>query len=222
MAKKIERRKAIALRKQGKSYSQIKKIVKVSKGTLSCWLRDYPLPKQRIIELCNKNEQRIERFRQTMRRKKEKRWNEAFEKAKKDLLPLCKKELLIAGLFLYWGEGTKKMAEGLAVANTNPEIVKFTIFWMTKILGIQKSKLKAKLHLYNDMNIKKEHLFWSKETGISLKQFRKPYIKKTTTMSVDYPGFKHGTCAIFGGNVISKEMVMMSIKAIAEKYNKKI
>ena len=83
MAKKLERRKAIILRKQGKSYSQIKKVIKVSKGTLSCWLRDYPLSKQRIIELCNRNEQRIEKFRQTMRKKKEKRWNETLEKEKK-------------------------------------------------------------------------------------------------------------------------------------------
>ena len=222
MAKRLERRKAIALRKQGKSYSQIKKVVKVSKSSLSLWLRDYPLSKQRLIELRDRNEQRIENFCQTMRLKREKRWDEAFQKAKKDLLPLSKRELLISGLFLYWGEGAKKMADGLSVANTNPEIAKFTIFWMTKILKIPKSKIKAKLHLYNDMNIRKEHLFWSKELGISLKQFRKPYIKKTTAMSVDYSGFKHGTCGVFGGGVILKEMTMMSLKAISERYNKKI
>ena len=124
MAKKLERRKAIELRKQGKSYSQIKKVLKVSKGTLSCWLRDYPLSKQRIRELCNQNEQRIERFRQTMRRKREKRWNEAFQKAKKELLPFYKKDLLIAGLFLYRGEVTKKMAENLYNANTKTENIK--------------------------------------------------------------------------------------------------
>lgn len=222
MAKFIERRKAIELRKQQKSYSQIKTILGVSKSTLSSWLRDYPLSEKRIKELRDWNEQRIEKFRQTMQRKREKRLNEALEKAKKDLLPLSKKELLIAGLFLYWGEGTKRMAEGLSIVNTNPDVIKFTIFLMTKILNIPKSKIKARLHLYNDMNIKKEHLFWVKELGIPLKQFRKAYIKKTSTTSVDYAGFKHGTCAIFGGDVRLKEMVMMSIKAIAEKYNKKI
>lgn len=222
MAKKLEKRKAIKLREQGKSYNQIKKIIKVSKSTLSYWLKDYPLSEQRIRELRDWNEQRIENFRQTMQRKKEERWNQALQKAKKELLPLQKKDLLIAGIFLYWGEGTKRMKEGLSIANTNPNIIKFTIFWMTKILGVPKSKIKAKLHLYNDMNTKKEHLFWSKELGISLEQFRKPYIKKTTTISVDYSGFKHGTCAVFGGDVRLKEMVMMSIKAIAEKYNKKV
>jgi len=222
MAKKKERRKAIELRKQEKSYSQIKKIVKVSKSTLSIWLRDYPLSKKRIRELRDNNERRIEKFRQTMKEKKEKRWNEVFEKAKKELLPLSKRELLIAGIFLYWGEGTKKMTDNLSVANTDPDVIKFVIFWMTKILGVPKSSLKAKLHLYSDMNIQKEHLFWSEELGIPLERFRKPYIKKTTTASVDYPGFKHGTCGIFGGTVGLKEMTMMGIKAIAKRYNKKI
>ncbi|MBU1136759.1 helix-turn-helix domain-containing protein, partial [Patescibacteria group bacterium] len=216
MAKKIERQRAIKLRKQGKSYSQIKKIIKVNKSTLSYWLKDYPLSKQRIKELRDWNEQRIEKFRQTMRQKREKRWDDALKKAEKELLPLSKKELLIAGFFLYWGEGTKRMKEGLSISNTDPEVIKFTIFWMTKILNIPKSKIKAGLHLYKDMNIREEHNFWVKETGIPLKQFRKPYIKKTSTNTINYAGFKHGTCGIFGGSVRLKEMVIMSIKAVSE------
>lgn len=222
MARFIEKRKAIRLRKQGKSYSQIKKILKLSKSTLSYWLKDYPLSEQRIKELRDWNEKRIENCRKTKQIKREKRLNESFKKAEKDLLPLIKKELLIAGLFLYWGEGAKQMDNGLSIANTNPTVIKFSIFWMTQVLKIPKSEIKASLHLYKDMDIRKEHRFWIKETGIPLKQFRKPYIKNTFTTSIDHTGFKHGTCTIFGGGVRLKEMVMMSIRAIAEKYNKKI
>ena len=218
MAKKLERRKAIELRKQGKSYSQIKKVLKVSKGTLSCWLRDYPLSKQRIRELRDWNEQRIESYRQTMQQKREKRLNDSLEKARNELLPISKKELLIAGLFLYWGEGLKNLQGAVSISNTDPSVLKFTIFWLTQILKIPKKKLKFMLHLYKDMDIEKEHCFWSKELKIPLSQFNRPYIKQTTTQAIDHSGFKHGTCKISVHDVRLKEQIMMSIKAIADKY----
>ncbi|MEK7090172.1 MAG: helix-turn-helix domain-containing protein, partial [Patescibacteria group bacterium] len=69
MAKFKVRERAISLRKQLKSYSQIKKILGVSKSSLSLWLQNYPLPKWRIRELRDNNEQRIEKFRLTMQAK---------------------------------------------------------------------------------------------------------------------------------------------------------
>ncbi len=52
MAKFKEREKTIALRKEKQiSYSQIKKILKVSKSTLGLWLRNYSLSEERIKEL---------------------------------------------------------------------------------------------------------------------------------------------------------------------------
>ena len=61
-----ERIKAIKLRKEGRSYSQIKKELRVSKSSLSLWLRQYPLSEKRLRELRDFNEQRIERFRNTI------------------------------------------------------------------------------------------------------------------------------------------------------------
>ena len=71
MARFRDHAKALILRKQGKSYSQIKTILKVSKSTLSLWLRDYPLSRQRIRELRDWSEQRIEKCRETKRKKKD-------------------------------------------------------------------------------------------------------------------------------------------------------
>jgi len=82
MARFKDREKAIILRKQGMSYSQIKKILKVGKSTLSTWLKDYPLSKQRIRELRDWSEQRIERCRETKRKKKEKRLKDLLSRTK--------------------------------------------------------------------------------------------------------------------------------------------
>ena len=65
MARKIDKQKAIAMRKKGMSYSQIKDKIKVSKSTLSGWLSDMPLSEKRIRELRADSPIRIERYRNT-------------------------------------------------------------------------------------------------------------------------------------------------------------
>lgn len=221
MARLKDREKALTLRKQGMSYSQIKKILKVSKSTLSYWLRNHPLSKQRIRELRDWNEQRIERFRETMRRKREKRLEETYEAQKKLILPLNNRELFFAGLFLYWGDGTKYRMNSLSMSNSNPSLIKFFIAWLTKSLGVPKKKMRVQLQLYNDMDTDKEIDYWSKILKIPLRQFSHPYIKETSSKRINHKGgFGHGTCNVRINNVLLAEKVFMSLKAISDRYNK--
>ncbi|MCX6713082.1 MAG: helix-turn-helix domain containing protein, partial [Candidatus Vogelbacteria bacterium] len=69
MARILVKQKAVKLRLEGKSYSEIKNLLGISKSTLSGWLEDYPLSKERIKELRDWNPRRIENFRNTMRNK---------------------------------------------------------------------------------------------------------------------------------------------------------
>ncbi|MBU4369141.1 helix-turn-helix domain-containing protein [Patescibacteria group bacterium] len=219
MARFADREKAIKLRLEEKSYSQIKKILGISKSTLSYWLRDYPLSKQRIRELRDCNEQRIERFRETMRKKREMRLKEIYNEQKRIWLPLTKREKFFAGLFLYWGEGHKDLRGPVGVSNTDPDIIRFILYWLTKILKVPREKIKIALHLYKDMDIQKEHLFWSKILNLPLSQFRKPYIKKSSSLRINHKGkFGHGTCRIYICDVRLGEKIMLLIKAIAERY----
>lgn len=219
MARLKDREKALALRKQGMSYSQIKKILKVSKSTLSFWLRNYPLSKQRIRELRDWNEQRIERFRETMRKKREKRLEAIYKTQKKLILPLNKRELFFAGLFLYWGEGAKSRLDSLCISNSDPSVIKFFIYWLNKTLSIPKKKMRVYLHLYNDMDIDREFRYWSKVLKIPLTQFSRPYVKKTSSDRINHKGsFGHGTCNLRINSVPLAEKVFMSLKAISDRY----
>jgi len=220
MARLEEHERALSLRKQGMSYSQIKKILKLSKSTLSVWLKDYPLPKQRIRELRDWNEQRKERYRETMKRKKERRLEEIYKTQKKDIRLLNKRESFIAGLMLYWGEGTKSRRNSLGISNSDPAVIKFFIYWATNILAIPKNKIKVQLHLYKDMNIGEETKYWSNSLRIPRKQFNLPYIKKTFSKRINHKGsFGHGTCQVRAGNTLIAEKVFMSIKVISNLYS---
>ena len=151
-----------------------------------------------------------------MQAKKDARLNEVYKKVFHDIGKFSNRDLFLAGLFLYWGEGTKAQNSLVAITNTNSSLIKFFIKWL-KLFGIENKDLKVKLHLYSDMNIKENLDFWSKELKIPLSQFYKPYIKKTDSKSITYKnGFGKGTCSVILGSRDLWEYILMSIKYISK------
>ncbi|OGG34974.1 hypothetical protein A2363_02010 [Candidatus Gottesmanbacteria bacterium RIFOXYB1_FULL_47_11] len=222
MSNVLLHRKALILRKQKKSYSQIKAILGVSKSTLSEWLRAYPLTREEINNLRANSEIRIEKYRETMRKKRQDKLDLYRLEEKKKLLPLSKRELLIAGLFLYWGEGGKASRHTISINNTDPKLVQFSLYWMTRALHISKNNIRVYLHLYKDMNIQKEMRYWSKMLNIPLSQFSKPYIKDSKRSDIDQKGFGHGTCGVCAYNTVIKDNILIGIDVIAQHYVRKL
>lgn len=224
MAHKALRAEAIKLRFQGYTYGQIKRELNLAKSTLSDWLKNLPLSEQQISLLSKSRERsrdiRIERFRQTAKNKRLLRLTKLLNTQKKSLLPLSERELLIAGLFLYWGEGNKQRGR-VAISNTDPRVIQFAMYWMNKILKVPKRKMGILLHLYSDMHIQQETEFWAQTLGIPQKQFKTPYIKKSTREGLTYKGFGHGTCNLICLDSALAEKIAMSIKAICERYGAK-
>ncbi len=202
------------MRQKGMSYSKIKTVLNVSKSTLSNWLSGVVLSKEQLSKLKEITPQKIERYRETMKIKKTARLETVFQKAQSDIGILSQRDLFVAGIALYWGEGTKAQPAHVALTNTNPAMLQFFLKWID-IFNIDKSKIRIRLHLYNDMDIKKSMQFWSKELSIPLAQFRKPYIKKTSSFSITYRNsFKMGTCSVTYGNAPLYEYIMMCIKVL--------
>ena len=220
MSRIKDRQKAIHLRKKGKTYSEIRKELNISKSTLSEWLSKLPLTSEQIkdLEKSKKNNRvlGIEKIRLTKQKKREARIKATYENQKAYWGKLSKRELEIAGIFLYWGEGAKKMNGPISLNNTDPQVLKFTLYWMTNGLEIPKEKIKVFLHLYNDMEIQKEIKYWSEELNMPFSQFSKPYIKKSTRANLTHKGFGHGTCGLLVSNILLKEKIMMAIKAISD------
>lgn len=224
MSKVALREQVIKLRLQGSTYGQIKRALGVSKSTLSDWLRNLSLNEDQL-KLLSQNRRHskdlaIEKLRNTARNKRLERLKQVFNKQIKNLLPLSKKELFLAGIFLYWGEGEKRRGP-VSISNTDPRVVKFVLYWMLNSLKISKEKIRVNLHLYKDMNIEESVQFWSKTLKIPKEQFRKPYIKKSNKEGMTYKSFGHGTCRLYAGSVKLSEKIAMSIKAISDYYGEK-
>lgn len=216
MARRKDKEKAIQLRLQGWSYSQIKKKLKVSKSTLSYWLRDMPLSAERIKSLQSSGPRRIEKFRNTMREKRQIKLKEAYDAVSGHIGALSDREIIIGGFFLYWGEGTKRSMSCLAMSNTDPAIQLFFLKWM-EILGVPRSRMRVKLHLYSDMNIDESIDYWSNLLGISKSNFLKSYIKQSRQLDINYKReFVKGTCMISYHNQKLHDFVMMGLKYLQD------
>lgn len=208
------------MRRAGASYSQIRQKVSVSKSTLSLWLQGMPLSGKRLRELQGNSAIRIEKYRETRRRTRETRWAEVRNRFAKEFSKFTNRELLIAGLFLYWGEGGKTKAACTSLSNTDPAMILFFIKWL-KLLGVSKERLRVRVHLYTDMDIKKELNYWCKVLDLPTSAFRKPYVKKSNRSGLTYvQKFTHGTCNLEYGNRDVSEYVLMALDYLRSTFTK--
>ena len=223
--KAVERDKALELRiKHSLGYGAIAKQIKVSKSTLGRWLKDLPLSKGRILELrreaWGRGESSRERFRETMRKKRELHEQKVYFKQRKRFKDLSHQTLFVAGLMLYLGEGDKKDRSRIGLANTDPWIIGFFVWWLGKFLDIPREKMRAELHLYESMDIPAEKRFWAKQTHFKRSQFYKDQVRPLRPSSFSYrESYRHGTCKILTGGVKQKTELMLSIKAFLDTYN---
>jgi hypothetical protein len=151
--------------------------------------------------------QRIKKFRETMKRKKDMRFEEVSEQEKLKINKLSERELYLFGLGLYWSEGTKAWDYKTEITNSDPDLLKVFVAWLLQE-GVCRKDIKIRLQLYSDMDIRDETLFWSKKLKIPIDQFSKPAIKKSLRVNVSYKGrFGHGTCqVIYGGRLINERI----------------
>ncbi len=220
MALREIKEKVLKMRRAGMSYSQIRAEVMVSKGTLSLWLRDLPLTRERINALRANSPQRIERCRNTKASKRDARLRDVYQKAALNigkLGDLSEREIFLCGLFLYWGEGSKTNSYCIEITNTDPAMIKFALLWF-KTMGVEKESLKARIKIYGDTDKEETVKYWCGILGFVRSQFRFQ-IKKTNQADITYKtGFGHCTCSLIYWNRDKGEHIAQSLRYIRNLF----
>lgn len=169
--------KVINYRRHGYSYGMILEKTRLSKSTLSNWLKEVPYnPCKEVIMRIGAGRSKAA---QTKHRQKVKSILQIKDSARKELGRLTKRDLWLLGIGLYLGEGSKSH-ENIRIINSDPEIIKIAIKWFHENCGLSNDNFTISIHIYPDNNIKKTIDFWSKITNIPIKQFGKTYIDKRT------------------------------------------
>lgn len=183
MAKSEEKNKALKLRQKGESIKDIAKRLGIAKSTVSLWCRDIELTSMQIQRLHDKmvksgykGRMIGARSQYNRRIEKIKRWN---EQGIRDIGKLSKRDLLLIGTSLYWGEGTKKK-RGISFANADPKMIKLIIEFFRKIWGIGRGELSAfiAINKIHKKRLKEVEDYWVRITKIPRKQFTKTILIK--------------------------------------------
>lgn len=202
MAKYLLRHKARMLRQKGISVKKIAGYLGISKSTASIWVRDIILTVEQMEELKNIMLHGSELGRTkgaiVQKERRLKFIEESRNKGIAELSTITERELLIAGLALYWGEGSKKSQE-VEFCNSDPKMIQFLLLWLKKSFEITQDEIKCCVGI-NEIHRKRDELvkdYWSKISGIPLSQFRKTSFKKVKNIKV-YENFNdhYGTLSV--------------------------
>ena len=174
----VNKSKAIAYRKRGKSYNYISHKLLISKGTLSGWFKDLKWSQDIKIglekEAYANTLKRVEKWVAT-NRKKWQDWREGYGfEAIREYPKFKTSPLFTSGLMLYWSEGDNGIKGGSTrLTNTDPRMIKIFINFAVKFCQVDLKKIRLALILYPDLNDTICKNYWIKKTGIPLNQFHK-------------------------------------------------
>lgn len=211
--------KAIALRKKGLSYQQIKRKLNIANSTMNGWLTG--------IKLTDKQKQRLY-----------KNWQKALIKARQKAVIVNRQakktrlkkindevdrflhkvkfnneilEIFLCALFL--GEGFKLDGK-TAMGSADPKILKGFITLLRKLYGADEKKFRGAIYARADQNPESLIKYWSRWLKIPPKRFQKTHLDKRTVNKKTYPGYK-GVCAVYYyDTAIQRRLLFMGEKML--------
>jgi len=218
-----DKRKAIELRIQGKSFREIRSIIpNLSKSTLSGWLKNVKLTPEQEKRL-RKNIKKITynaRVKSAWTRKQKRIAQIKYitKQARKELPSLLKNPLFLIGLSLYWAEGSKS-SESVQFTNSDPRLIKIMMRWFKEVCKIPEEKLRIHIYIHKVYRNENCEKFWSKVTGVSVSKFGKTTYKPTphkVKKNLDYKG----VCRIDISNVNLFRRIMGWQQGVSKIFNK--
>lgn len=185
MRRKLEeKKKAIKLREKGFTINEITQKLRVSRSSVSLWVRETPLNRaaKERLEL-KRRDARI-----AVAGSKKQKINALVYNYQKDTQKLLDHAVFDVGVvqilcsLIYWCEGTKNERSGMRFTNSDPELIRFFLKLLRRGFDIKEEKFRVCVHLHDYHNEKSQIKFWSEVSGIKenqfLKSYRKPHTKK--------------------------------------------
>jgi hypothetical protein len=193
MVPKKIKQNAIKLRDAGHSYKYIEKSLGIPRSTLSGWFAGRPF---------NPNHYTLEKIRNGPKISAQKRIHErilrtqaVWDNAAANLGNLTDRDLLLLGIGLYMGEGSKT-GSIVRFSNSDPLLIKVFLSWMKNHFGVANTNFALRVHSYLDVDITKVENYWLKTTGLPNSCLRPTFIEGRAKLSAKSGKLPYGTAHV--------------------------
>ncbi|MFE6786290.1 hypothetical protein ACFVFF_28935 [Streptomyces sp. NPDC057680] len=184
-AKDDLRDRARELRLQGMTYDQIQVELGCSKSSISLWVRDLPkvdhrTPAEQGREAALKRWAHEGPLREAARQT-------AVREAEEAVGVLSERELFLAGVALYWAEGSKskpyRRDETVTFINSDPGVIGVYLAWLD-LLQIPRERLRFRVMIHESADVSGAEEYWADLAGIARTKLQKTTLKKHNPKTV--------------------------------------
>ncbi|MDO8470910.1 MAG: hypothetical protein Q7S63_03020 [bacterium] len=211
--KEKKRREAQNLRAQGWSINKIYRNLSVSKSSVSLWVRNIELSnaQKEQIEKGRFSREVIEKTRITRLQNENARRQRIIDGARSEINNITSENLFLIGIALYWGEG-RKTGGVVQFSNSDPRLIQIMMRFFRETCKIPNEQFRGHIHIHPHLDHKKAEKYWSKTSGIPLKQFYKTYRIPPKSSKNKKDSLPFGTFDIY----ICKKELLLKIKGWTE------
>jgi len=127
------------------------------------------------------------------------------------------RDLFRLALGLYLGEGKKLDQSEVAIANTDPRIIRAFMRFLREICRVDEVRIWAWINIFDDANLGEAQAYWEEVTGLASTQFYRPTVRPRR--GGDYANLsKYGTLSVGVSNTKLHWLVMQWCEQYLEKY----
>ncbi len=224
------KKEALKLRLKGHSYNEINLELGIPKSTLSGWFKDTILSKkaqERLSKRIKAGSKHLIKRNKMQTHLARQRARKVQADAFKDIKKFTKRELLLVGTALYWGEGYKRLAirdgreltsHPVSFSNSDHEMIKVYILFLTRVLEVGMEDIHARLRIYPHMNENTVREFWIGETPLKESNFLKSsyQVSSASKRVLPYNRLPNGTISIQVNNTEKFHKILGWIKGMKE------
>ena len=196
--RKLEKIEARKLRKQGKSIKEIEKRIGMRRSSISVWVRDISLTAAQKKPLAGRGHslEVIEKRRQSRLSNETRLRTRFLYEGFRDIETMKEIDLLMLGIGLYWGEGSKTNRGSIELSNTDPRIIQIHVLFLSSVFKFPMSKIHAHVGLHSHLSIERAERYWSKISGIPLRQFQKTSLRRSKRGKGEHDRLPFGTFTV--------------------------
>ena len=177
----MRRENAVALRRLGMSYKQIRRLVGGSMSSLSLWLRDIPLSEEQKLELRARGAANGYARGKANRERRLRKQAEIQRRAGLEVGSLTRRDLFIAGVVAYAAEGSKQKpwntGSSTTFINSDPRMILLFLRWLS-LIGVQRSALTFRVAIHETADATRAVRYWAHLVGVDEHAFMKTTLKR--------------------------------------------